>query len=514
MKKFSLLFVLLSLSGTSQITKIADFAFRPEVVLNGKALFMGIDPTHGKELWISDGTEAGTHVLKDIIPGTIGSIPYSFLKVGNVAYFQTDNNQIWRTDGTNVGTYLVMWNPDIVRPFPMFEQNGWIYFMERESGSSRFLWRMNGNPNSEVMVTPKSTFTDTTGYIRLNGTDFLFNGRTASGGWAIWRSNGIVNQSMIDLTTTTALSSYTQLNSAKNIDGKIYFSPITETYGWEPWTTDGTASGTQLLKDIYVSNYYFDNSAASNFTKMGGQIFFVAKDNMHGLELWKTDGTGAGTMMVKEICPGNNNSGSQPEILFEYNSLLYFQQHDGTSNQLYKTDGTEAGTIKLTNLDYFWAGYRPLVKDGKLFFTAYTLQYGEEPYFIDLETLQITMIADINPGIGSSSSAEFFELNGNVFFSGTIDGTIYGDRTFRINPSVLSVSSEKKSDIKIHPNPVSDILNLSEKADKIEITDQNGRLLKTQNSCKSVDVKNLASGIYYLKIINGQKKEIKKFIKK
>lgn len=514
MKKISLLYILFSLYGKSQVVHIADFSFRPDVVLNGKALFMGYDAVHGKELWVSDGTEAGTHLLKDIIPGITSSIPYSFLKVGNIAYFQTDNNQIWRTDGTDIGTYLVMWNPDIVRPFPMFEQNGWIYFMERESGSSRFLWRMNGNPNSEVIVTPKSTFSDTSGYISLNNTDFLFNGRTASGGWTIWRSNGIVNYNMIDLTSTSALSSYTQLNSARNMDGKIYFSPVTEAYGWEPWTTDGTATGTKLLKDILVSSNYFDNSAASNFTKMGSHIFFTAKDNTHGLELWKTDGTELGTMMVKEICPGNNTGGSQPEILFEYNGLLYFQQHDGTSNQLYRTDGTESGTIKLTNVDYFWAGYRPLLKDGKLFFTAYTSQYGDEPYFIDLETLQITMIADVNPGTGSSSSAEFFELNGNVFFTGTVDGTTNGDKTFRIDSSVLSVNSDQKSEIKIYPNPVSEILNLTEKVERIEITDQNGRFLKMQKNSKSIDVQNLASGIYYLKIINGQKTETKKFIKK
>lgn len=514
MKKLSLLIILCPLSGTSQVTQIADFPFRPEVILKGKALFMGVDAQHGKELWISDGSEVGTRLLKDIVPGTTGSTPYAFLKVGDLAYFQTANNELWRTDGTDIGTYLVMRNPDIINPFPVFEQNGWIYFMERESGSKRFLWRMNGNPNSEVLVTPKSTFIDTSGYILLNNTDFIFNGRTASGGWAIWRSNGVVNQQVTDLTSTSALSSYTQLNSAKKIDEKIYFSPITEAYGWEPWITNGTSSGTHLLKDILVSTNYFDNSSASNFTKVGDQVFFTAKDNTHGLELWKTDGTEAGTAMVKEICPGNNTSGSQPEILFEYSGRLYFQQHDGSSNQLYKTDGTDAGTIKLTNFTDFWAGYRPLEKNGKLFFTAYTGQYGEEPYFIDLETLQTTMIADINPGTGSSSSAEFFELNANIYFVGSIDGTIDGDRTFRIDPSILSVATDKKPDIKIYPNPVSDILNLSEKADKIEVTDQSGRLLKMQKNCNSIDVKNLESGMYYLKITNKQKTKLKKFIKK
>src|SRR4051812_4942665 len=46
--------------------------------------------------------------------------------------------------------------------------------------------------------------------------------------------------------------------------------------------------------------------SASNLTAVGGSLFFSASDGVHGGELWKSDGTPAGTGMVKDI----NSNGS------------------------------------------------------------------------------------------------------------------------------------------------------------------------------------------------------------
>jgi len=85
-----------------------------------------------------------------------------------------------------------------------------------------------------------------------------------------------------------------------NVNGTLYFSASTPTYGIEPWKSDGTAAGTQLVKDILPGS---DGSGPTDLTNVNGTLFFAARDGVHGPELWKSDGTAAGTKLVKDIAP-------------------------------------------------------------------------------------------------------------------------------------------------------------------------------------------------------------------
>ena len=82
---------------------------------------------------------------------------------------------------------------------------------------------------------------------------------------------------------------------------EMYFFATDSTNGYELWKSDGTESGTVMVKDINNgsgSSMPFSNSALSvnsnlHFKAMNNTntLFFVANDGIHGEELWKTDGT-------------------------------------------------------------------------------------------------------------------------------------------------------------------------------------------------------------------------------
>lgn len=131
---------------------------------------------------------------------------------------------------------------------------------------------------------------------------------------------------------------------------KALFTATDSTIGKELWITDGTSTGTKLLKDIYPG---FSSSNPSGFVSLanGKVLFSAAADGVDtGLELWITDGTATGTKLVKDLYPGP--SGSAPTNLTKLgNGKVIFSAADGTSNgNLWISDGTATGTVKFANI--------------------------------------------------------------------------------------------------------------------------------------------------------------------
>jgi len=136
----------------------------------------------------------------------------------------------------------------------------------------------------------------------------------------------------------------TNIKEMVELNGKLVF--VTDN---SIGVSDGTAAGTNILKT-------FSNSVLYNGMKaMNGIVFFIGSDSTYGAELWKTDGTVAGTQLVKDI---NNGTASGLDALIHstighsinyhlasMNGLLYFPANDGThGTELWVSDGTDAGT--------------------------------------------------------------------------------------------------------------------------------------------------------------------------
>lgn len=262
--------------------------------LNGNIYFAADDGTNGRELWVTDGTEAGTQLLKDINPGSDNSSPRRFFKYNGSLLFIADNGtdgrELWVTDGTTQGTELVK---DIrtgssdSQAYGFSEFDGKVYF------------RAAGDDGVEPWVTDGTE----------SGTEML---KDINPGSASSNSSG-----------------FTVYN------GNLYFSADDGTNGQELWISDGTTSGTSMLKDI---NSGTDNSSPSQFMELDDLLYFGASDGTNS-GLWVTDGTTAGTTLVY------SDSGRPRYGMTNYDGRLYYVASDSNGDgKLWVSDGTTAGT--------------------------------------------------------------------------------------------------------------------------------------------------------------------------
>ena len=129
-------------------------------------------------------------------------------------------------------------------------------------------------------------------------------------------------QMVLDINANTLSSNPSAIVA---IGSTAYFTADDGVHGVELWKSDGTAAGTVLVKDINPGSA---GSEPSNLTNVNGTLFFAADDGANGPELWKSDGTAAGTVLVKDINPGS--AGSGPYFLTNVNGTLFFTANDGT----------------------------------------------------------------------------------------------------------------------------------------------------------------------------------------
>ena len=170
------------------------------------------------------------------------------------------------------------------------------------------------------------------------------------------------------------------------------------------------------------------NDWTEELIEYNNELYFAADDGIHGRELWKTDGTPSGTIMVADIAYNGTGVSSHPYSFIKYNNELYFTATDGSygihGRELWKTDGTESGTRIVTDLTQDTSsgvsGYSNLltVADGKLFFVGQTgWQSSTKSLYVSDGTENGTFpLTDTCPGC-NDNIVSLHEFNGEIYFS-------------------------------------------------------------------------------------------------
>ncbi|CAN5586609.1 hypothetical protein BH11BAC3_BH11BAC3_06900 [soil metagenome] len=370
---------------------------------NSTLLFIHYNAATGNTLWKTDGTPKGTLMVKDIDPGPKGGDVTNITHEGNTNLFSANGPagvELWKTDGTAAGTLLVK---DI-----NISSNAGSYPVGFTALNAKTLFiANNGKTNGNIYVDDPSSAAKP---ILLDSALLGFGVSNKPTAFTIfkneayfldpdlrvWKTNGTkagTVQLPIPAISNPDSSFITEIVAADNL--LYFFSFGFNTSQISLWRTDGTAKGTFTLKsDIpYLFNTYP--------TAIGNTLYFPTVDNTLGTQLWKTDGTVAGTGVVKTF--GDHNPYNSIGYLYNFKNKLYLIATDplqpANGPFIWTSDGTDKGTVPLGN---YSVQQEPFAEaNGKLFFYGRdnnNSSFGNELYATNGAPGGEYLVKDINPG--------------------------------------------------------------------------------------------------------------------
>jgi ELWxxDGT repeat protein len=379
--------------------------------VNGTLFFSANTAANGFELWKSNGTTAGTVLVKDINPGAGSGFPRSLTNVSGTLFFSAATSaagtELWKSDGTAAGTVMVKdINPGAASAFnfpftPFVTVNGTAFFAASTSTGTE-LWKSDGTAAGTVIVkdiAPGAGSSSPSNLIGINGTLF-FTAFSTGFGTELWKSDGTDAGTVMvkDIYTGPFYSAPANLT---NVSGTLFFtasSPV----GVELWKSDGTAAGTVLVADLFPGNV---SSTPMSLTAFNGRLLFNGFNGINGNELWTSDGTAAGTVLVKDIYRGlfgsiypGNAQLSQVMIALSHSAAL--AASDGfTGLELWKTNGVGVGTMLVQDIFAGPASSTPqlfMQAANQVFFVASDLTHGAELWAAPLAALDVSLEEQID----------------------------------------------------------------------------------------------------------------------
>jgi ELWxxDGT repeat protein len=382
--------------GTNAGTEVLGNDFMEEPVVVGSHLFFVVTGNAGKELWHLNPDTGQEELVKDIYPDWPGSDPTSLTSASGRLFFAADDGthgkELWVSDGTDAGTTLVrdINSYDSSTPRNFVEYNGAVYFVADDDSGHPGLWRSDGTAGGTFAVTNvgvgKLSFAEPL-LVVYDGL-LYFSGTTATTGVELWRTNGTSSGTTMVADIVPGAGSGSPAQPYVGL-GRLFFMAFTSGTGYELYSFDSQTQTVSLVKDINPGSA---SSFPVHFIALNGAVLFQASSAAYGGEVWRTDGTSGGTSLVADIQPGTVGAGFQwPAV---QGARVYFEAATSANgSEIWMTDGTAAGTRMAAELvfgsDSSYPGeFLPL--GNALLFTATTPWSGQELFALDTCDATIT----------------------------------------------------------------------------------------------------------------------------
>lgn len=390
----------------------------PVVRMGSRVYFAADDGVSGLELWTSDGTSAGTTLVTDIVAGSGGAlvegitIPVKLWATSTKVFFFARTGvgiELWVSDGTSAGTRLV---GDLTPNGDTFTATSEIVVFQDQvffSGGDGELWKSDGTPAGTVQVKdllPGTSRASPSDFF-VSGTQLFFTARNTGGFLELWRTDGTTAGTVLLAPRATLQpQSYALLGT---IGSLTIFKAGDTVVGTEPWVTDGTPAGTRLLADLNPGpDYAFSSPGA--FGRIGSSLLFVGRTAAGPLNLYRSNGTLAGTQVLKSGL-------TSVSAIVSNGSRAWFVSN---RRDLWTTDGTAAGTVMLKQFvaqSFDDSATELTLTSSGLIFSGNDAATGQELWFSDGTINGTRLVKDMTPGATGTFFAGLVVFGGNAYFN-------------------------------------------------------------------------------------------------
>ncbi|MCA9258813.1 MAG: hypothetical protein KDA61_06420, partial [Planctomycetales bacterium] len=404
---------------------------RESVSIGPFTYFTANDGAHGIELWRTDGTSAGTQIVKDIDDSTLTSQPLGtespassgvsqLTNVNGTLYFRARDASgkpvLYRSGGDAASTAIVTGVPSDLSGFDGMTAIGdKLFYTASKAGiSGRRLWVTDSSGTRNLTDLNSEQGVIAPGYtdrLHIVNGKLIFMGATGAGGYELWSSDGTtsntfqltnINSTQSFIHTSSSFREQIVVNSASEGD-LLYFQGRGENEPISLWVTNGTAAGTLRLT----------TTPAVALAEINGALYFRTGTSTEGFEAWKTDGTPGGTAIVADLAPGSDSSFAA--AVGSAGSTVLLSGILGGNQSFWLYDGATAAPVTLPEAAGSFAS-----SSGNLYFAANDPTLGRELFKIDAAG-NVTLAMDLNPGDRGSSPRDIVEINGKLLFRANSD---------------------------------------------------------------------------------------------
>lgn len=380
--------------------------------------FVADDGIHGRELWRTDGTAAGTTLFEDRIAGQQSPRINHLTPVGDALFFTSTNehhtDELIVITGPDIDSQRVLRsgsNRRLILPSDLTVYKDTLYFVAQETtrGKRRLYGvDMSTGGTSAELIFQSQEISD----LIVVGDRLFFVADDGTRGRELWQTDGTEQGTDIVLDIFDALTVASKPADFVRVGDRVFFTAHDQSHGTELWSTDGTVAGTQLVADVVEGSGSGD---PRELTEFNGELIFSAtgRPGQKGRELWISDGTSAGTRTVRRDpiqFPNNPIYPVDPSsITVAGESFFFFAAPPDRNTELWKSDGTHAGTKWISTFSItdggFVAGDELMVAAGEsVYFAAANGDTGRELWTSDGTTTRV--VKDISDGSSSSISRD------------------------------------------------------------------------------------------------------------